>query len=55
MSNALDVIHSSVYFAAHRKLKDTSTLALAQTAVYCATVDQSNLILQVRYRTIRKS
>ncbi|XP_059082516.1 short transient receptor potential channel 5-like isoform X3 [Tigriopus californicus] len=46
VSNALDVIHNSVYFAANRRLKDTTTLILAQTAVYCATVDQATQILQ---------
>lgn len=54
VSNALDVIHNSVYFAANRRLKDTTTLILAQTAVYCATVDQSTQILQVRRALMEK-
>eukprot|EP00095_Tigriopus_kingsejongensis_P000985 maker-scaffold39_size501901-snap-gene-2.9 protein:Tk00985 transcript:maker-scaffold39_size501901-snap-gene-2.9-mRNA-1 annotation:"short transient receptor potential channel 5" len=46
VTNALDVIHNSVYFAANRRLKDSTTLLLVQTAVYCATVDQDNQIVQ---------
>ncbi len=45
----LDVIHSGVYFASHRgKLKEESrALALLESAIYCATVDQQTDILEV--------
>ena len=48
MSNTLDVISSSVYFAAHRKLKDSETLALVESAIYCLTVDMKTEMLQVK-------
>ncbi len=47
MFTSLDVIHTAVYYAANRKLKDSETLALVETAIYCATVDKQNQVLQV--------
>ena len=44
---SLDVIHTAVYYAAHRKLRDSETLALVETAIYCATVDQRDQVLKV--------
>lgn len=44
---SLDVIHTAVYYAATRKMKDSETLALVETAIYVATVDKQNEILKV--------
>lgn len=43
---SLDVIHTAVYYAATRKIKDSETLALVETAIYCATVDKQDQVLQ---------
>ena len=42
---SLDIIHTAVYYAANRKIKDSETLNLIDTAIYCATVDKQNEIL----------
>ena len=44
---SLDVINTAIYYAAHRKLRDSETLALVETAIYCATVDQRDQVLKV--------
>ena len=41
----MDIIHTAVYYAANRKIKDSETLNLIDTAIYCATVDKQNEIL----------
>ncbi len=46
--SALDVIQATVYFASNRRLKQTQTLALVESAIYCATVDRHTEILQER-------
>ena len=52
---SLDVIHTAVYYAAHRKLRDSETLALVETAIYCATVDQRDQLLKVIWIWIYKN
>jgi len=42
----LEVIHNTVYFASHRKLKESRTLALLESAIYCASVDRQTDVLQ---------
>ena len=42
----MDVINTAIYYAAHRKLRDSETLALVETAIYCATVDQRDQVLK---------
>lgn len=43
----LDVINTTIYYAANRKLKHSETLTLVESIIYYATVDQQTGILKV--------
>ena len=43
----LDVIGTSINYAATRKLKGSETLDLVESVIYCATVDQQSQVLEV--------
>jgi len=42
----LDVINTTIYYAAHRKLRHTETLTLCEAVIYYATVEQQIKILK---------
>jgi len=46
-SSTLDIIHTVVYYASNRRVgKDSESLALVEMAIYCATIEQKNKILE---------
>lgn len=51
----LDVIGTSINYAATRKLKNSETLDLVESVIYCATVDQQSQVLEVIFILISKS
>ena len=50
----LDVIGTSINYAATRKLKNSETLDLVESVIYCATVDQQSQVLEVIFILISK-
>ena len=50
----LDVIGTSINYAATRKLKGSETLDLVESVIYCATVDQQSQVLEVIFILISK-
>ena len=51
-STPLEVIGTSIQYAATRKLKCTETLDLVESTIYCATVDQQNQVLEVEFHSL---
>ena len=51
ISTELDVINTTIYYAATRKLRHTETLKLCEAIIYYATVERETVILKVSIYT----
>ena len=47
ISTELDVINTTIYYAANRKLRHTETLKLVEAVIYYATVERETVVLKV--------